>query len=240
MRKILIGSCAVVIVVIGALVWLGRNLDTIIQRGIERYGSEITQTDVHLAGVDFAVREGRGTFTALRIGNPEGFSGTDAIAFGEIILDVDPGSLRSEPIVIETIAIREPALHLELNESGGVNLRVLQKSVDTYTSDGADDGGDGGNRPPRVSVKTFSIESGRITLDATALGGERSERVLSSMTLDDLGGTDGIPADRLGKEVLRALLRRAIEQGAVDEIQRRAREALGKKAGDVLEGLTGD
>ncbi|HMB70606.1 MAG TPA: hypothetical protein VKU85_14920, partial [bacterium] len=104
-KKIVVGFVGVAVLVTVGLLWLGGNLNTIVKGAVERYGGRMTETDVRLAGVNLKLRDGRGTMTGLRIRNPDGFSGEDAVSLGEITLDVDTASLTKEPIVIEEIRI---------------------------------------------------------------------------------------------------------------------------------------
>ncbi len=237
-RRVLIAIGVLVVIVLGALLWLGDNLNALVQKGVERYGPRVTETRVRLAGADIALRDGRGTLRGLHVANPDGFSNDDAISLGEITLDIDLGSVTDSPIVIETLLVEGPSLLLEVAENGDVNLRTLQKSVNEYASrsaDGADD-----SPPPRIAVKEFTLQGGTLKLDTTAIGGERTERTLDGFTLRDIGGSDGVPADELGQAALRAILDRAVAQGAVDELKERARDAIGEAGGRLLDRLTGD
>lgn len=240
-RRVVVILGVLAVIVVASLLWLGSNLNGLVKKGVERYGPRVTETTVRLGGVDIQLREGRGTLENLRIENPEGFSSSDAISFGEITLDIDPGSLTSEPIVVETIRIADPSLLLEVGEDGAVNLRTLQQSVNDYTSRSEEASRDpGGSAPPRLAVKELTVDGGTLVLDATAVGGERTERTLGSFTLRDLGGADGVPADQMGQEILRAVLRRAMEKGALDELKRKAKDALGETGGALLDRITGD
>lgn len=234
-KRFVIGFVAVGVLATIGLFWLGGNLNSIVKGAVERYGGRMTETDVRLAGVNLKLREGRGTLTGLRVRNPDGFSGEDAMSLGEITLDVDTESLAEEPIVIEEIRITGPKLLVELAEDGSVNLRSLQKTVEDYVPARADGGG--GSPPPRVAVRKLTLDGGTLALDATAVGGEKSERKLGGFVLTDLGGSSGVPADQLGQEVLRVMLRRSVEQGAVEELKSRAEGSLKDAAEGVLKGL---
>lgn len=240
-RSVLVTVGLLAVIATASVLWLGGNLNSIVKKGVERYGPRVTKTDVHLAGVDLRLKEGRGTLLDLRIANPEGFSGADAISLGEITLDIDPGSLTRQPIVVETIRIVGPSLRLEVAEDGAVNLRSLQKSVNTYSARLKDHSGDDADRspPPRVVVRELTVEGGTLALDTTTIGGESTERALGSFTLRDLGGSEGVPADQMGQEVLLAILHRAVEQGARDELKRAAQDALAE-AGAFLGRIAGD
>jgi hypothetical protein len=238
-RRIVIAFLVLGAAFTAVVLWLGGNLDALVKGAVERYGGRMTGTEVRLAGVDLELREGRGTLTGLRVANPEGFSGGDAVTLGEITLDVDTESLAREPIVIEEIRVSGPHLLVELAKDGSVNLRALQESVEDYVPAAQADGGGGGSPPPRVAVRKLTVEGGRIVADATAVGGERSERDLGAFTLTDLGGASGVPADELGREVLRALLRRSVEQGAMDALKQKAGDTLKDAAGGLLKDLGG-
>jgi hypothetical protein len=244
-RNALIALAVVAVVAVASLLWLGGNLDALVRKGVERYGPRITGTPVRLAGAEVRLREGRATLRELRIANPESFSDADAISLGEITLDIDPGSLTSEPIRIETIRVAGPSLLLEITEGGGINLRELKGNVDAYAptsrdGSGAPAGETESDPPPRLVVEELTVEGGRLALDATAVGGERSERELGSFTLRDLGGTEGVPADQMGKELLRAVLGRALERGALDELERKAKDALGEAADGLIDRIGGN
>lgn len=211
MKRILWPLVAIAaIAALGGVLWLGSSLNGIVKAGVERHGPKVTGTDVKLAGAEIQLREGRGTLRGLRVRNPDGFSREDAVSFGEITLDIDTGSLTKEPLVIETIRIAGPSLLLEMSKDG-VNLRVLQQHVEQYAPQQA-----AGDRLPRIAVRSLTVEGGTLRLDARAVGGEISERKLPALTLTDVGGTKGVPADALGQEVLRAVLSGAL-RGAAEE-----------------------
>jgi hypothetical protein len=233
-RKVVVGFVAAAVLASVGLLWLGGNLNTIVKGAVERYGGRMTGTDVRLAGVSLKLRDGRGTLTGLRIRNPDGFSRGDAVSLGEITLEVDTESLAKEPIVIREIRVAGPQLLVEVAADGDVNLRSLQKAVERYVPETKSGGG---SPPPRIAVRTFSVEGGRLVLDATAVGGKRTESDLAGFVLTNPGGSEGVPADQLGQEVLRAVLKRSVEHGALDGLKQKAGEALKDAGGDVLKGL---
>jgi hypothetical protein len=236
-RKVVVGFVGVAVLATVGLLWLGGNLNAVVKGAVERYGGRMTGTDVRLAGVSLKLREGRGTLTGLRIGNPDGFSRADAVSLGEITLDVDEASLAKEPIVIREIRVAGPQLLVEMAADGGVNLRSLQKAVEGYVPEAGSGGDGGGNPPPRIAVKTLSVEGGRLVLDATAVGGKRTENDLGGFVLTNVGGSEGVPADRLGQEILQAVLKRSVEQGALDGLKQKAEEALQDAGGGLLKKL---
>jgi hypothetical protein len=240
MRRVFIGLGILALVAVAVVVWIGGSLESLVKAGIEKYGPRITRTEVALSSVKLDVRGGRGTLRGLRIANPSGFSDADAVAFGEITLDLDVSTLGKEPVVIETIRIAGPEVLLELTRDGTTNLGAIRDATESYAAPqagGIDGSLKGVDTPvPRVVVKRLEFDAGALRLDASAVGGKKSERELGSFVLTDLGGSSGVPADRLGREILRAVVRRAMEESAAGELERVARDKLGE-AGNLLRSL---
>jgi hypothetical protein len=241
-RKLFIGLGVLAAVGIGVVVWIGGSLDSLVKAGVEKYGPRITRTEVALSSVKLDIRGGRGTLKGLRIANPAGFSRADAVAFGEITLDLDVSSLGKEPIVIEQIRVAGPELLLELAKDGATNLGTIRDAAEKYAPPQAG-GIDGSLRSPdgpvpRIVVKRLEFDAGTIRLDASAVGGAKSERELGSFTLTDLGGSSGVPADRLGREILRTIVRRAVEESAGGELERVAKDKLKDAGGGLLRSLS--
>jgi hypothetical protein len=246
-RRILIAVGAVAAVVVVVVLWLGRSLDSVVKAGVERYGSRIAGTSVEVSGVRLELREARGTLRGLRIRNPGGFSGRDAVSLGEIVLDLEGKSLASEPIVIEELRIGDPRLLVEVATDGKVNLRALQHNVESYASPGGGSGpapgggGAGGGEakaPPRILVKKVIVEGGKIRLDTRAVGGEETERDMAGLTLSDVGAPNGVRADHLGRKVLDALLSEALRGSAVQALRQKAEDELKQAGKGILKGLS--
>ena len=64
-RKFLIAAALVVLVLAGAVAYVLTNLDGIVKRAIERYGSEATKTAVRVGSVSVKLARGEGALGAL-------------------------------------------------------------------------------------------------------------------------------------------------------------------------------
>ncbi|HME70599.1 MAG TPA: hypothetical protein VKM54_12120, partial [Myxococcota bacterium] len=85
-RAVAIGITLVLVLIAAAVYYVYSSLDTIVQAAIERYGSELTGTAVHVESVDLALAKGGGTIRGLRIANPAGFLRRDVFELQEITL----------------------------------------------------------------------------------------------------------------------------------------------------------
>ena len=220
----------------GVVMVLYRSLDSVVRAAMEKEGPKITGTAVHVGGVHLELPKGRGEFHDLRLANPDGFSSGDAVRLGDIVLDLDTKHLGKEPIVVDELRVSGPSLHLELNARGASNLEAIRKSVQSYTPI---TGRDSKAANPKLIVRRLVFEGAHVSVDARALGGKESEWDLGEVTLTDLGGKDGIPADALAKVAIETLVREVTKKAATEELKSAAERSLGDKVGDALGGLLG-
>jgi hypothetical protein len=269
MRAMKIGIIAVVVLLtIGGLaLWLlASNLDDLVARALEHHGSRMTGTAVTVAGVSIDLREGRATIRGLRVANPDGFSDRDAVSVAEITVQIDPGSVRSEPHRLPLIRVADPRVLFEVNDQVERNLDVLRANLDRDVAAHAGRAGDGGEAgggeagggagvsgqdgeaaaqpAPRLIIDRAEFTGGQVQADASALGVEARTVQLSAFTLTGLGAPDGAPADALGRQALDQLARQALEAVVGSEVQDRLREQLeqrlGQEAADRVREQAGD
>lgn len=224
---------AVIVVLVGvAVFYLIRNLDSIVEAAIEKYGTIAAGTSVQVENVQIGLKEGRGTVRGLTVANPPEFSDRNIFSLGEIVLDLDAGSLTSELPVVEEIRIGEPSLLFEMNQAAKSNLDVLKQNVRRTSEIRKKEGAEGEKDQPRLLVRRLTIEGGQGTLDLTAVGGKEYQAKLPPVTLTDIGGKEGVTPTALGQAVLAALIKNleeaAVRQGVKGAVQDRLEEEAGK------------
>ncbi|MEZ5064978.1 MAG: hypothetical protein R3B81_09590 [bacterium] len=232
MRKLVPGlSALVVLLAVAGVLWITRSLDSLVAAAIQREGSELTGSRVAVGGVELELAEGAGTVDRLAVGNPDGFSGRDAIRVERFTLDVDPATIRKSPLTLDELRVSGPELVLEFDDRGKTNLQVLRDRLREHVPQAE------ASRDPRLRVRSLVFEGGRVTVDATALGGKRTERDLPGFRLQDLGGAEGVPASEIGREALGTLLDQAGRAAATSELRHllesRAPDLAGRVA-DIL------
>jgi hypothetical protein len=241
---------AAIVAVAGALFYLSSNLDSLVKDAIETYGSEIVGTRVRVASVKITLSEGTGSIRDLRIGNPSGFSSGDAFRLREITLgiDVDPATIGEEPYVIDVIRIIAPEVNAEVNATGGTNIQVIQKNVESYAGTGGGAGGthsgdtrDASDPAPRIRIGELVFEKAKLAADTTALGGKAVDLSLPPLRLTKLGGNGGKAADAIAQQVLEAYskvvakaIARELVQGKVGSL---IDDKIGGTEGEAVKGL---
>lgn len=237
--KVLIGAGIVLIVIVAGLFYLGSRLDSFVKAGIERYGTEITGTQVTVGSVELSLKDGRGTLHGLTVANPEGFSGGDAIRFGEITLVFDLESLRGgSPIVITDATIQNPYISYERNEVGKGNLETIQANIDRYRGSGSTEpsGTVPAEEQKKFRIQQFVFEDGKIHISAPQLK-EPVDADLPGVRMTDVGGAQGATPPEIGKQILSAFANSAGKMLAQEGLQRFLDKQLGDKTGEKARGL---
>lgn len=233
-KAVAIGVVLVLVFIAAAVYYAYSSLDTIVKAAIERYGSELTGTAVHVESVDLALTKGEGTIRGLRIANPPGYSRRDVFELHEITLSLDPMTVRQMPIEIRRIAIADPRVRYELDAKGVANVSVIRANLARFRGrpvSGAATAGEH-ERELRLRVKTLSLDGGGIAADATALGGTELDVPLPPLELRNLGaGERGATPSEIGAEFLTALSQRTITAVSASELKQKLVEKLGPDAG---------
>jgi hypothetical protein len=211
-------------------------LGSIIKKGVETVGPQITKTEIRLDSATLSLLSGSGKLKGLLVGNPEGFKTQSAIKVGAVSVGVVAGSVLSDKVHVTQINVQAPEVTFE----GGLTGTNLSKLLDNVQS--AAGGSDktsattkDKSASKKLQVDDFVISGGKINLsiDAGPLGGKSATVPLPEIHLTNLGsGPDGITAADLTAKVLKELLQAAIPaaEKAVVNLGKGATDAV-KEAG---------
>jgi len=244
-RALIIGIGGFLVISIIGFYVLYSSLDSIIEAAIEKYGSEITQTEVSLDGVAIDPANGRGALKGLQVGNPAGFETGYAAKLGEISMAIDIGTLTEDVIVIKEIRITKPAVTYEISSKGS-NIDALQRNIDAYTGSG----GSGKKAAsseiqagPKLVIDDLYITDGKISVSAAALKGKALSSALPDIHLTGIGRkSGGATAGEVAKTIMASLSKGVGKGVAVLNLD----DVLGavgggvKGAADVIKKGTGD
>ncbi len=231
-RGLAIGGGIVVVLVLVVGIggyYLLSNLGSIIVAAVERYGSEVTQTQVSLANAEVDIASGEGALSGLKVGNPSGFQTDSAFSLGQIAVKLDTGSVTEKTIVVTEISVSQPEVTYELGEAGS-NIDAIRQNVEAFAAaqgggGGASGGGEqpaseGGGDERKLVIDDLYIRGGTVKVSATFLEGETLSAVLPEIHLTDIGKDSG----------------GATPQQVVEEIV----AALGDETGKVISGMNLD
>ena len=233
--RIAIILATVALVAAGLAAWyVVGSLDHRVAEAIERQGSALTGTRVRVSSVSVSLRDGRATIRGLRIANPEGFSGDDAVWVDSIVLTLDIGSIRKSPVVIEDLVLASPRVKFEMLPTGKSNLDELRRRVEKNS------GGLPDPNPLRLRVVKMTTPNGKVKADLTAVGGKVEELALNTIRRSNVGGKAGVPAELIAQALLTALAKetgRAASQAGLSSYLNKSLGAEGGKLPGKLKGL---
>jgi len=248
MKKILlrIGLVVFVLIVV-ALVVVFFSLNSIVKKGVETLGPEMTRVEVRLGSADISPFSGGGRLSKLFVGNPEGFKTPSAIQMGDIKVGVKIASVLKDVIVIDEINIQAPEITLEGNLSGNNLSKILDNVSGTDEKQKSTPAAAGAKSQKKFCVKELVIDGGKInlSLDLSILGGKSATIPLPPIHLSNIGTeTDGVTAAELVKQIMKPLLegvldaaKKEIASGGkgLESIGKGAAGDLNKAAGGVLD-----
>jgi len=189
MKKALIGVAALLVVVGVGLVFVFSNLDSIVKEAIQTYGSEATKTTVSVADVKLELGEGRATISGLKVGNPAGFTDPNIFELGMISTKIDTSTINQNPIIIDEIIIKAPAVVYEINKRGLSNADALKKNL------GGGGGGEAsaseGGEELKMVIRKLVVEGSTAKVRIAALGNMEQSVKLPRIVMTDIGKKSG-------------------------------------------------
>src|ERR1051325_2746032 len=114
MKKLIIRGVVVVLVLLLAALGVSIYfLGSIVKKGVETVGPQITRTEIRLDGATLSLLSGSGKLKGLFVGNPQGFKTESAIKVGSVGVGVAPGSVFSEKVHVKEVNILAPEITFE-------------------------------------------------------------------------------------------------------------------------------
>jgi uncharacterized protein involved in outer membrane biogenesis len=248
-RLVILVAAAGLTLLIGTLVVLW-SLDAIVKGVIERYGSAATKVTVHADSVALSVLGGSAAIDDLTVANPDGFSAANVFRLGKIQVQIELGTLRSNPLIIDEITIVAPEVHFELDQNGESNIDAIRHNLAQFRSGavGTPPGSPAPSAPTasqpatkeaadarRFLIKKLTIQDAQLTIDASARGGERRVVTLPNSEETDIGArSGGATGAEVAAVVLRTLVSDVAATVAAAKVERALEKSIGGETGKAV------
>ncbi len=236
MRKILLTILALLILVIGgSALWVSVKGKDVLRSSVETYGPRVMGAQVTLNDLSLSPFSGKAGLNGLAIGNPQGFSDATALAFDDFKIHLEPLSVFSDVILIDTIRIDAPAIRIEPGKSG-LNLQALQKNVENFIGPQTAEP----EQTKAVKIKDFYLTKAQISIGGGAIGFSDQTLTLADIHLQNIGGANGIPpadAARLVFDALMPQVQKALSSQVGQQLLAQARDRLGNVEGEIRDRL---
>ncbi len=223
-------------VVIAAVIVIGTSkLGPIIKTAVNRYGPQLTKTELRLGHVNVSLLSGTAELKDFFLGNPAGFTSSEAMKVGSIFIDIDEKSITGDTIVINTIEVIAPEITYA-TARGTDNFKTIAHNVSSASGASApgknsakqDESGPG----IKLVIKNFILKQGTVTLAASLADGKTITAKLSDFQLKNIGG-QGAPPQQVFGQILTALQQQITSDSVQNALNQNLQE-LGKSL-DTIE-----
>ena len=136
MKKILLVTLLLILVLGGATYWFFDNLDDFIKNYMVENGSKMTKTEVEVDSVKTDFQKGEISINRLGIENPNGFSNSEAFEVEKVMISINKESLSQDIIEIPLVLINNPEIIYEYNGKK-TNFNVLKENIQSYQNNGS-------------------------------------------------------------------------------------------------------
>ena len=116
MKKILLVTLLLILVLGGVTYWFFDNLDDFIKNYMVENGSKMTKTEVEVDSVKTDFQKGEISINRLGIENPNGFSNSEAFEVEKVMISINKESLTQDIIEIPLVLINNPEISTNIME----------------------------------------------------------------------------------------------------------------------------
>ncbi len=242
MKKVILGVLAVIVIAL-AVVWC--SLESIVKKAVNKFGSEVTGTEVKLEGFQFSPFAGTAAIQGLTVANPENYKSPYLLSLGGVSVKVNVKSLFTDTIIVDDITINKPEITYEMLSLTQNNIKQLQENIakNTASTSKAEPVAEEKPAEPQkasknVIIKKVTVSEGGLKA-VTAIPGDKG---LLNVTLPEITLTD-IGADKKKESIVSSVTKilnkvlsvasETVVKNGMNNLKNVAEESLNNVVGDV-------
>ncbi|MCK4850637.1 MAG: AsmA family protein [Phycisphaerae bacterium] len=211
MKKLSRIIASIVVLLILAVVLVVLLIDPIAKSGVEKGAAYALGVETTVDSVDVRLLDGQVIMKHLNIANPEGFDSPRLAHMGRFDIQLDPGSLFSDPVQIRKFELDGLELHIE-QKLGGSNVAKIMDNIKRLSKD--KEASEGPSKKVNVELVVIkNVQAHFHLLAGPGLTVEVPKIELRDLSSEDSGGVAGQLASQLFPAVLAAVFQQA--QGVV-------------------------
>lgn len=195
------------------------GVDHLAHRGIERVVRETLGAPVEIRDVRIRFR-GKAEIEGARIGNPAGYQEAVALDIASLDAFFDPGSLRSDEILIRDMLVIRPEFTVEFAR-GTSNMAVLvERLLDAIPTDA-----------PRFRIERLRVRGAAVRFRSPDIAGGQTTFHLPDLEIHNFGDAPGTASTA---NILMALFLQLLAGGSMEQEEAAFPGGLRKSFGDEL------
>jgi hypothetical protein len=174
----------------------------LIRSGVNRIGPTVLKAPIVVDEATLGPVSGMGTLFDIHVGNPAGWSKSEALRISRVQLELTPFSIFEDTVVVKVLEIEKLDIIYE-TKPGASNLSdMLANAAQSLRLNGPETKREDG-RPVRLIVKKFVLRKGTVTLSA---GEQKLVVPMPEIHLVDLGVREGgLTPPQLGFAIIRSV-----------------------------------
>ncbi len=225
MKKILLITLIAIIAIVAVIYF---NIGFIVKKAVNKYGSEITGTEVSMQGFDLSLTKGTASVTKLSVANPKGYQEKNIFDLENISVDIDTKSVATDTIIINSIIVNKPIITFEALSLQQNNIKTLQANINKnlpQTQKTQSVSAKEEKAPKKVIIKKFVLSKAKVDMSLPNIKPQSVE--LPEIIITDF---DGNPQKQIAK-ILDAIIEKttqSVTSIAQKEFENVAKENLDK------------
>ncbi|MEX0297533.1 MAG: hypothetical protein AB3N28_00585 [Kordiimonas sp.] len=233
MKKLLI---AFVLLIVAGAGFVFFQLGPIVETGIKTAGPSTLHVDVNVGNIEISPLSGKVSVSELSLGQPNGFGEGPLVEVGEFKMKLEPQSLMSNHVIVDTIEIVSPLFDVR-RLNGKTNFEALQEGIDIPATTGAPAAA---GEEVTLTIRSLAVKAPRIKAKTDDFLNLDEDIQLADFTLTNLGTDEkGLAPSEVARHVMDTLqpqiAKALITAGASKKIQ----ELAGDAKGTLEKGLGG-
>lgn len=179
-----------ILIILVALFYYFFPLERVVKNAINKYGSEVTGTNVSLSGFDINLKKGEVGVNQITISNPKNYKTKYAIQFDNISAVIDLKSLTTDTILIKEISVNKPTISYEMMSLTQNNISDLIDTLSKYTSASSSKEvkKESSDNTKKVVIQKITINNGEINGAINSAPDAISAAIpLPAITLNNIG-----------------------------------------------------
>lgn len=128
-----------IVIIAAAAYYFTPSLNSIVRKLVNKYGSEVTGTEVNLKGFDFSITKGTASIDEITVANPKNYKTPYIFDLNKISVKVNLKSLTSNTIIIDSVEVNKPEITYEMLSLTQNNIKEIQNNIQKYLQKSASD-----------------------------------------------------------------------------------------------------
>ncbi len=229
-KRLAIVAVILILLVVGGVVLLFMNINSVVKKGIEQGGSLAMGVPTTVESVDLGLFSGTFGMKGFKIASPAGYTAPSFFTLGDTKVQVSAQSFSQDVIEVPTFSLSNIDVTLERKDSG-FNYQVILDNLKKLSSGSGSTStpapSSGGGKEPKLIVNDLWIKN--VTVHADLLNTGAAGKVLGDAgkltipipeihlqnvgkTGTGVGGT-GVTVGQLSSIIVQAVLNAAAEKG---------------------------